>query len=181
MVLTLWATLQLTWVTMLIIVQSLQIARAVTTWESMRGHDDHHGPIANTFTAAVTAGAPSLDAAQLPNGHEHGHSHKHKQGCFDSWKKLLGVDTFLATAQSATDGSRRPSNPYTRGVLINCKDFWCDPQPIFKQRENGSAMLDGEVVNYARMYETPPRMRGRRIADEETGLGVYRSVESEEV
>lgn len=164
-ILTLWMALNLTWVTMLILVQWVQIARAVTTWESMRGHDDR----GEAFTAVVASGSTSLEAAELP----HSHSHKHKEGCFDSWKKLLGLDTFLATAKSATDSNRRHSNPYSRGILTNCRDFWCDPQPLFKQRENGSAMLDGDFVNYTRMYESPPRMRTTR--------GDYREVGGEEV
>lgn len=37
----------------------------------------------------------------------------------------------------------------------NCKDFWCDPAPVFGKRENGAAMLGGRVVDYTAMYETP--------------------------
>jgi len=37
----------------------------------------------------------------------------------------------------------------------NCKDFWCDPAPVFGRRETGAAVLGGEPVNYTEMYESP--------------------------
>jgi hypothetical protein len=179
-VLTIWAALQLTWVTALLFVQSVQISRATTTYESMRGH--HHGgsKIADTMTAVLTSGASSTEGAQLPSmqpgggaagGQRHAPAHARKEGCFAQWKKLLGLDTFVATAQS---GTRRPKNPYSRGIITNCKDFWCDPAPIFGQRPVGDAMLDGEMINYTRIYEVPPRMKARRG-------GNYESVGTEEV
>ena len=62
--------------------------------------------------------------------------------------------------------------------MTNCRDFWCDPAPVFGKRELGDAMLDGKVVNYTRMYEIPPRMR-RRVVEE--GGAAYSSVEGEAV
>jgi palmitoyltransferase ZDHHC13/17 len=153
-VLTVWAALQLTWVTMLLFVQWIQIGRGITTFEAMRGHPEHTRT-SEVVTAALTAGTTTLEGAQLPHGH------RHKEGCFAQWKKLLGLDTFMATAQSEIDRKSARRNPFSRGVLTNCRDFWCDPAPILNRRENGSAMLDGEIVNYTRMYESPPRMRRR--------------------
>ena len=68
----------------------------------------------------------------------------------------------MATAQDGlTDPNYRRDrgNPFSRGILVNCRDFWCDPAPIVGRRLNGDGYLGGEVVNYARMYETPLRMR----------------------
>lgn len=189
-----WAALQTTWVTMLLFVQTIQISRAVTTWEAMKGrHGDTHGhghghghgpsgrgPAAaagEVVTAAVTAGATSLDSAQLSHGGAG--RHKKPEGWFAQWKKLLGVDTFVATAQSTSSGSgRNRGNPYSRGVVTNCRDFWCDPAPIFSARATGAGMLDGEVINYARMYETPPRMKARRGPGDGTR---YQEVDGEEM
>lgn len=56
--------------------------------------------------------------------------------------------------------------------MTNCKDFWCDPAPVFGRRENGAAVLGGEVVNYTMMYETP-RIGRLRAGD---SAGAYQSV-----
>ena len=54
-VLSIWAAFQLTWVTMLLCVQLLQIARNLTTYESMRGHLNSH-----TAADAVTSPGAAL-------------------------------------------------------------------------------------------------------------------------
>lgn len=188
MVLAIWAAIQLTWVTMLLIVQLIQIARAMTTFESMGGRIQHGSQASEAITAALTAGSTSMDDAQLTqtgmgpdpalsSGHRRGHARK--EGCFSQWIKLLGLDTFVATASGEVRSKRR-GNPFSRGVITNCKDFWCDPAPYFGKRENGAAMLGGDVVNYSRMYETPPRMKARRSRQDDEG-GMYHSVVSEEV
>ncbi|KAL1984855.1 hypothetical protein VTN96DRAFT_8610 [Rasamsonia emersonii] len=163
LVLTIWTSLQLIWVTMLCAVQLVQISRNQTTYENMRGHSiEHAHPHSQAITSALAAGTTSLDAAGLtsaghgPNPAATPAAHPHRShGCFEQWKKLLGLDTFFATAQGR---SARQKNPFSRGIITNCRDFWCDPAPIFRKREPGSAMLDGEIVNYYRMYEPPLRM-----------------------
>ncbi len=173
---------------MLFVVQSVQIARALTTYESMRGHLQRTSPASQAFTSAITAGATSITSASLTNtgigpnpaipSSSEGHAHSHKEGCFTQWKKLLGLDTFVATA-TGKGGQRTRGNPFSRGIITNCKDFWCDPAPYFGRRETGSAMLNGEVINYTRMYEIPPRMRMRRPRDNlENGL--YQMVDTED-
>lgn len=172
-ILVVWAALQLTWVTMLLFVQLVQISRAMTTYENMRGtHSGHGHGASEAITSALAAGTLSMGGAQLgsegrgPNpavgatSGGHHHHHRDNAGCFDQWKKILGVDTFVETAlHSDKDKSRANRNPFSRGCLKNCKDFWCDPAPLFGSRENGAAMLDGEVINYTTMYEAPRRMR----------------------
>jgi hypothetical protein len=184
-ILTIWAALQLTWVTMLLFVQLVQISRATTTWESMRGNHHQSSRVGEAMTGAFTAGTTTMNGAQLgPQGHgpdpaisdAHGHGHRHGRGWFDQWKKILGLDTFVATASSGLEVRR--GNPFSRGVVTNCKDFWCDPAPYFGQREVGAAMLGGDVVNYTRMYETPSRMKLRSRRDDG---GVYHSVEGDDV
>src|SRR5436305_1050536 len=108
-VLTIWAALQLTWVTMLLFVQFVQVSRAMTTYESMRGQPHYGSKASEAISSALTAGTTSTGGAQLNpvgmgadpalhHGHGHGHGHHHKQGCWATWKKLLGFDTFVATA-----------------------------------------------------------------------------------
>lgn len=191
-VLTIWAALQLTWVTMLLVVQLVQISRAQTTYENMHGHSMHHGSQASqAITSALVAGTTTLSGAQLTgSGHRpdpalapgHRHGHGHNEGWFAQWKKLLGLDTFMATAQDGLDASgrsRRQKNPFSRGIVRNCKDFWLDPAPYFGKREAGAAMLDGEVVNYTRMYEMPSRMKMRRPRQDNDGA-MYHSVAGDE-
>jgi len=176
LVLIIWAALQLTWVTMLLFVQLVQVSRATTTWENMKGsHGGHHSSRASeAITSALTTGTLSQSSAQigntglgpdpaLPPTHAPGHNHHHKAGCFDQWKKILGVDTFVDVAlQGSKKQARQARNPFSNGCLGNCKDFWCDPAPIFGKRENGSAMLGGKRVDYTSMYETPRMMSIRR-------------------
>lgn len=190
LVLMIWAALQLTWVTMLLFVQLVQIARAMTTWENMRGAHHGHGrasKASEAITSALTTGTTSTAGAQLGNGGRgpdpvlpptHApHSHNHG-GCFAQWKKILGVDTFVETAMHGYEGNRprRNRNPFSAGCVQNCKDFWCDPAPIFGVRENGSAMLGGERINYTMIYETPMLHR-RRGGDNSGG---YHSVAADD-
>lgn len=166
LVTTIWGSLQLIWTVMLLAAHFAQIARALTTYESMRSNHDI-GPI----TTAVVTGTTSLEAANvLPDGaehsHPHGHSHPHKKkkgGYFSSWIRLLGLDTFFTIAFNGYHGSKnmahdhrahkRP-NPFYRGILRNCEDFWLDG-PVFGQKENGAGLVGGQSVNYTSMYEVP--------------------------
>jgi hypothetical protein len=184
LVLMTWGALQMTWVTMLLFVQLVQISRALTTYENMRGAPHSHGGRASeAVTSALAAGTLSMAGAQLgPDGRgvdpavPPGHHHHHKQGCFAQWKKLLGVDTFVETALTGNKaGHRRNRNPFSRGCIGNCKDFWCDPAPIFGKRENGAAALGGEAINYTTMYETPLLMNMATRRGRDNG-GAYQSV-----
>jgi palmitoyltransferase len=182
-VLSLWAGLQLSWVTMLLFVQVVQISKATTTFESMRGHHGQGSRASDAITAALTTGSTSMNGAQTGSRSQHHENpHGHKEGCFSQWKKLLGLDTFVATAQEGLEGSRRSrrrQNPFTRGIITNCKDFWCDPAPYFGRRDIGAGMLDGEIVNYAQMYEVPPRAKTRR-AHHNGNEAIYHRVGEEE-
>ncbi|KAI9832637.1 MAG: hypothetical protein M1819_004222 [Sarea resinae] len=204
-ILAIWSILQLTWVTMLLFVQLVQISRAQTTYENVH-HNLHPEDSMRTskptdhLASLITSGTTSLDDAQLmgpgaspgptntttsatgPSTTPH---NSRRESCLSRWKKLLGLDTFIETAfygykgRQARQAAHRAgrggvrTNPFSRGILTNCKDFWCDPAPVFGKRESGNAMLDGEVVNYARMYDAPMRMsrgRARRTGD---GGAVY--------
>lgn len=68
----------------------------------------------------------------------------------------------MATAQDGlSEGrDRHQRNPFSRGMMTNCRDFWYDPAPVFGQRQTGESMLGGQVVNYARMYDKPLRTTG---------------------
>ncbi|KAG0634061.1 hypothetical protein HOY80DRAFT_1012652 [Tuber brumale] len=195
-----WGVLQASWVTMLLLVQLVQIARAQTTWESMTSGRRHRGydkkitsAVASTLATSATRmeGAQLLPTSRRPepsaeaSGGHHHPSYRHRRGtngtCFSRAKKLLGVDVLVHTAQDASNlARRRRGNPFSRGILTNCKDFWCDPAPVFKENviNDGEALLGGAPVDYYRMYETPLRVRAgrgdttryQRIADEEENV-----------
>lgn len=165
-----WIIIQLVWITMLCAVQLVQISRNQTTYENMKGHSiDRTYPGSQAFASAVAAGTPSLEGAALTTGgrgpdpafREPGHRPR-KHGCIQQWSSLLGIDAFFATASDGLrDGPRatQPKNPFSRGLVGNCRDFWFDPAPYFGRREPGSGMLGGEVVNYNEMYDVPARLR----------------------
>ncbi|OAX83261.1 hypothetical protein ACJ72_02382 [Emergomyces africanus] len=194
-VLTIWTSGQLIWVSMLCIVQLVQISRNQTTYESMRGHTlDYSNSASQAITSAITTGTTSVDLGGLsatgqgPDpaipptvpSHRRPPPHRHDHGCLSQWKRLLGLDTFVATAQDGLDrrGAGRYRNPFSRGVITNCKDFWCDTEPYFGKRDTGSAMLDGEVVNYTRLFDMPLMIRS---GGSRAGSGmVYRSVAAED-
>lgn len=155
---------------MLCCVQLVQISRNQTTYENMRGTISTAGGASQAITSALVAGTPNPAAAGLTgagrgptpgapsaggHGHGHGHHHARKGGFLGQWMGLLGLDTFFATAQGR---STRQKNPFSRGLVTNCRDFWLDSAPVFRTRKPGSGMLDGEIVDYYTMYEPPSRM-----------------------
>ena len=181
LILDLWIGIQLVWITMLCAVQLVQVSRNQTTYENMRGHSiDRSYPSSRAFASAMAAGTTSMDAAGLsssgqgPNPALAQGQRGRRHGCVQQWSSLLGIDAFFATARDGLRDSPRavrPKNPFSRGVVTNCSDFWCDKAPYFGKRESGAAMLEGQIVNYHRMYEAPMRMH--------TG-GIYRSVADED-
>lgn len=181
---------------MLLFVQFIQVARAMTTYENMFGVNTRS---AVSLSSAFTSTGAPLDpsTAAPPSGSDvgphgppgHGHGHRHG-GILKHWGRLLGVDTFIETARGrgaatasggGAAGKRRGANknPFSKGCLANCRDFWCDPAPVFGRRETGAAVLGGQAVNYTEMYESPAVMEvlgggGRRA-------GGYEAVPAEEV
>ncbi|KAI4253144.1 MAG: hypothetical protein LQ352_003880, partial [Teloschistes flavicans] len=139
-VLAIWCTLQLMWMCMLFIVQSVQIARAVTTYESMSRHMKHASPTSQVITSALTAGTTSLNGASLtpsgagpspvvpssstpPTSGPHTHNQTpaqspRREGFFTQWTRLLGLDTFFAIAFGRTSFAaarrQRRKNAFSR-------------------------------------------------------------------
>jgi palmitoyltransferase ZDHHC13/17 len=182
LLLAIWATLQLTWVSMLLFTQSFQVARAMTTYENMYGVYDGLASLAFTSTGTPLDPnhAVSPTTADAPRGGAGAHSHKHRGGKLKQWSRLLGVDPFIETIAgrgAANSKKKQKKNPFSRGLVTNCKDFWCDPAPLFGKKENGMASLGGEKIDYTAMYESPTLMQltARR------GRDGYEQVGTEEV
>ena len=168
---------------MLLCVQMLQIARNLTTYESMRGHLHNH-TAADAVNSFVTTGATSQEvlageggggAGSAPtngfgSGQDIGEAARPrtaKQSLWSQWKRLLGLDTFAAIALRGSAAGQpraraaRRENAFSRGMVTNCKDFFCDGSPVFGRKEGGYARLGGERVDYTRLYEVP-KMRYQR-------------------
>tara|TARA_R110002003_G_scaffold193_21_gene15084 strand:+ start:388 stop:1143 length:756 start_codon:yes stop_codon:yes gene_type:complete len=187
-VLSIWAAFQLTWVTMLLCVQLLQVARNLTTYESMRGHL-HSGTPADALNSFVTTGDTSQDVTggnAATNGFGSGQDtgdapqrREPKPSIWDQWKRLLGLDTFVATALQGSQAGQRVQrgNPWSRGIVTNCKDFFCDGSPVFGKKEGGYARLAGERVDYTRLYDVPKMKYARGGGG---AAGRYESVAAEE-
>lgn len=159
-----WGSLQLTWTFMLLFVHLTQVARAITTLETMKGQ----GQVGPVLTA-ITTGSVSADGAQVNTSGSgpdpvggHSHAQKKKEGCLSQLYKILGLDTFYTVAFQGYKNARNPdasrrnkqSNPFSRGIFRNCQDFWLDG-PVFKRKDNGRALLGGEVIDYTSIYEVP--------------------------
>ncbi|KAL9622829.1 MAG: hypothetical protein Q9160_002755 [Pyrenula sp. 1 TL-2023] len=163
----------------------LHISRNQTTFENMTRHSIEHNllnPSSRALTSAMTTGSTSFEAGGLSStgmGPNPVTANPHpgrwrKEGCLAQWKKLLGLDAFMATASDGlAEGGRQRSrqNLFSRGVITNCKDFFCDPSPYFGVRSSGNGMLGGEIINYSQLYDVPLRTGAGR-----TGGMVYRSV-----
>ncbi|KAK5699629.1 palmitoyltransferase akr1 [Elasticomyces elasticus] len=183
-----WGSLQLTWTFMLLFVHLSQVARNITTYETMR-EQVHAGPIMTAVaTGTISASEAQLDISQ-PSAeasagplHGHGHKRKAKEGCFSQWSKLFGIDTFITIAFQGYKGSQslaerkrqKKGYPWTRGILRNCQDFWMDG-PVMKRKVEGTkGLLGGEEVDYAFVYDVPRRGEGMSYR------GGYESVATEE-
>ncbi|KAF2864385.1 Palmitoyltransferase akr1, ankyrin repeat-containing protein akr1 [Piedraia hortae CBS 480.64] len=172
-----WASLQLTWTTMLLFVHLTQIARNITTFETIRSAVQ-----AGPLMTAIATGTTSIDASDLagPEAPSPQRMHAKKEGCCSQWYRLLGIDTFLTIAFQGYNGSKKPAserrqrkkrNPFYRGVFSNCRDFWTDG-PILHTKSNGcSSLLGGEGIDYGHLYEIP------RMAYQRSG---YEAVPSED-
>ncbi|KAJ7726850.1 hypothetical protein DFH07DRAFT_757939 [Mycena maculata] len=156
-----WATLQLSWTSVLLASQFWQIARQMTTLEvsnlgrygfmggrggaslnGQMGHRHAHGSAQAPEADGDSSGAPPKPSGFIMN--------------------LLGLDRF--TRGKAVDGlarAGRASNPFDLGAYRNCRDFWS------KGRELG--------VEYERLYDVPlegfeEARRRREREEEEDGL-----------
>lgn len=164
-----WGALQLTWTFMLLFVHLTQVARNITTFETMR-ISTPAGPI----TTALATGSISADGAQIgPNGGgplppgQHSHARRHAKksgGCLSQWSRILGIDTFLTIAfqgynrhkSTKTEQHRaKRSNPFSRGIIRNCIDFWSDGSVFGRKEVSCRAKLGGQEVNYASLYDVP--------------------------
>lgn len=104
---------------MLFVVQSVQIARALTTYESMRSHAHRSSPAAEAITAAITAGTTSLSSASLTN-------------------TGVGPDPAVLSGPHAT------AHPHKEDVLLSGRSYWVSIR-LLRQLREGAAVGNGEI------------------------------------
>ncbi|KAI7009425.1 Palmitoyltransferase akr1, ankyrin repeat-containing protein akr1 [Hortaea werneckii] len=158
-----WAGLQLTWTAMLLFVHLTQIARNITTYETMKGQVQA-GPIMTAMaTGTISSDGAQVNEAGTAGKPAHPH-HKKKEGCLAQWSRLLGIDTFITVAFQGYKGSQqskaerqrtRKSNLYSHGVVKNCTDFWTDGPLLRRKSDACRGVLGGEAVDYGQMYDVP--------------------------
>ncbi|KAF8196193.1 DHHC palmitoyltransferase-domain-containing protein [Mycena galopus ATCC 62051] len=166
-----WATLQLSWTSVLVASQLWQIARQMTTLEVSnlgrygfmggRGGASLNGQMSHRHGHAHGA-APTADSELDPSA-SGTPAHTHTSSGF--LMNLLGFDRFTrGRAASGLARASKASNPFDLGMVRNCRDFWT------KGKELG--------VEYERLYDVPmegfeeARKRREREEDEADGAGV---------
>lgn len=171
-----WAALQLSWTTILLVAQLWQVCRQMTTLEvSNVGRYGFMGGKPGVSAAAqqglVERWTMERDVASTASGEEHQHgagcSHGKKSGKPNFLLKILGIDRF--TTGKAAEGLAKAgtvANPFDLGFIKNCYDFWG------RGRELG--------VDYTRLYDVPEGGFRRAVRDrkrrekEERELGAVR-------
>jgi ankyrin repeat protein len=157
-----WNFLQLVWIVLLLFVQLVQIARAMTTSEATNFHrfgfmggddfsslpQDHHSNLAALSHMAAMRASP-------------------ERKCWSSTFRVLGIDQFVSIAQDSfasgrTRRSWKEANPASFGLLQNCKDFWLpvNSYNIFYVPRNGDASFGGRMVDYYTLWDFPKRTEG---------------------
>lgn len=163
---------QLIWILFLFIVQTFQICKGLTTWEFSKLNAKfnksgfNHSTLPRDFDGSDPSNAPpqSNEPRRATSG-------------FGTCGKLLGLDQFALTikltCQSIFNKNANPDAynslnnyeiPTDYGVVQNWKDFWFLGEPewrnLFYLPIEGENNLNGQVVDYYKLYEYPPKVRG---------------------
>lgn len=169
-----WATLQLTWTSILLIGQLMQIARQMTTFEvsnlsrhgfmggrgvsmaMQQGHQHTGAGVGVSNDEDDPSGGAHVGHSHGPGGHGHSHNRSlSANGCFGFILRLLGLDRFTrGKAASALVSAKQTTNPFDMGITGNCSDFWTKGQEV--------------GVQYEILYDVPPE--GFRAAKAKKGV-----------
>ncbi|KAK9480958.1 hypothetical protein V1514DRAFT_323874 [Lipomyces japonicus] len=173
-IIAIWAGLQLTWISFLLMVQFWQVAKAVTTneaynlhnygWMGGVGGDDEVMP--STMTDPNARDKP----AAFEQHHHHHHHHKHRN-VLSLCCKILGINQFVDTIKDCTSnanlslfsgsagGHRQQQqiqshvaasnhyNPFDHGCINNCTDFWTSPSKTSQTSPSSSSLQLSSSTN----------------------------------
>lgn len=166
-----WCWIQFTWLSLLVVSQSFQILKGVTTFEfsHLSSHMKvNHSTLPRDFIPLSNNGsAPPSTNQTSRNGHKHNHGGSNF--CF----KLLGIDQFILTIKITILSllNKNTSNevmelnqvsiPTDYGIKQNWLDFWflgeVKFRNIFYLPIKGENNLNGKLVDYYTLYELPPK------------------------
>ncbi|KAK9450767.1 uncharacterized protein V1518DRAFT_411652 [Limtongia smithiae] len=173
LIMAVWASIQMTWVSFLNVVQLYQVSRGVTTNEAFNLHrfgwmggagDDVPAPtgLADPFDANAGTTSPTS------------HTHRGPRGSIGLCMRLIGIPQFLDVmsefiggskvlswiSSSATSGAAQQrrerqsalkmaqhANPFNGGCISNCKDFWDINDGVIKTKlaDNGPYGGHGKI------------------------------------
>ncbi|EGW32478.1 uncharacterized protein SPAPADRAFT_153465 [Spathaspora passalidarum NRRL Y-27907] len=162
-----WCWLQYIWIVFLCLVQTFQILKGVTTWEFSNLNNKIQSSRFNHSTVPRDFGIDTAPAVQQqpPNGRETG---------YNTCMQLLGIDQFVLTlklsttsffaksgSSTANETLRTVDIPTDYGFKQNWLDFWIIGEPnwrnVFYLPIKGENNLNGEVVDYYKLYEYPAK------------------------
>ena len=169
--LTIWTAGQLSWLTLLVLVQYYQIVRGITTHEltNVRKYGYLGGStvtIEDRMQEGVSSRLPPIARASSP-----------PPSRFNKCLRILGVEQFLTTFRDRRRqvvAQRQGMNPFDQGFWTNCGDFWAVPTHVneessrswldnglhlrgvgFQLGKGGEGRLGGQEVDYFKMWEVP--------------------------
>lgn len=167
-----WCIIQLVWIGFLCVVQTFQILKGLTTWEfsllnsKISNSPFNHSTLPRDFNDNLQPSiTPHINKNQL-NGTGLG-----------MCAKLIGLDQFLLTVKLTVqsifyktthrDNYTSLNNigiPTDYGLKQNWKDFWflgdIEWRNIIMLPIEGENNLNGQVVDYYKLYELPPKFAG---------------------
>jgi palmitoyltransferase ZDHHC13/17 len=182
--LTFWTAIQLTWLTLLVVVQYYQITRGITTHEL--SNLQKYGFLGGGSVTAEDRMQEGVSSRLPPISRPDSKPPSRFQKCL----RILGVEQFFTTIKDRrkrTVAQRRGMNPFDQGgCWTNCADFWAVPTHLneestrgwlesglnikglgFRLGKGGEGKLGGEEVDYFEMWDVPQKRRKNRRIDEE--------------
>lgn len=163
-----WSLMQFVWIVSLVLVQTFQILRGVTTWEFSLLNNKLHSPsnhstVPRDFSGNLPAAPPTTTR------------HRHSSG-LATCTKLTGLDQLFLTVKLAVQSLLNMSSgehetpldslniPTDYGLKQNWLDFWflgeVSYQTLFYLPIEGENNLNGQVVDYYKLYEYPAKVSG---------------------
>lgn len=171
--LTIWCWFQFVWLSFLCVVQTFQICKGLTSWEFTSLNDTMSSPMYNHSTVPRDFEGPNgPPAPEPPTTHAHTHNHG-----FGTFSRLIGLDQFVLTIKmAALSIFLRTANtqsyasidrfniPTDFGWKQNWLDFWfignVEWRNLLFLPIDGENNLNGQVVDYYKLYEFPPKVTG---------------------
>ncbi|KAI5948808.1 AKR1 [Candida theae] len=158
-----WCWLQYVWIVFLCLVQTFQILRGLTTWEFSSLNSRISSPARSNHSTVPEEVADSITQPPRSDRRNNG-----MQTCLN----LLGIDQFVLTIKMAIasvfNRDRTTSVdplyidiPTDYGLKQNWLDFWVIGETswrnVFYLPIEGENNLNGEVVDYYKLYQYPPK------------------------